>query len=237
MWSIVATSRLTEQYVRAYCRGMAKASNRDRILSEGLRVVHERGFIGASVRDIIQAAGVSHGSFTNHFASKEAFCLEVLDIYFDAGRVVMQNTLLNRAIDPIARIAAYVEANIDDVAKFGFKNGCLIGNFSIETTEHSDVIRSRLVAIYDEIQAAIGAALDSAKASGQLAESTDTSVLAGFIVASLQGAILRSKVERQLQPLEQFKTVLFGMIMARPRAGDTASGGAMAVSKRASRSK
>src|SRR5690242_9670269 len=58
---------------------MPKPSHRETILTEGLRVVHERGFAGASVRDIIEAAGVPQGSFTNHFASKEAFCLEVLD--------------------------------------------------------------------------------------------------------------------------------------------------------------
>lgn len=87
---------------------MARASNRDRILAEGFRVVHERGFIGASVRGIVEAAGVPQGSFTNHFASKEDFCLEVLDIYVDAGRAVMQDTLLNTAREPLNRIAAYV---------------------------------------------------------------------------------------------------------------------------------
>src|SRR6267378_8526978 len=61
---------------------MSKPSNRDKILTEGLRVVHERGFAGASVRDIVEAAKVPQGSFTNHFASKEAFCLEILDLYF-----------------------------------------------------------------------------------------------------------------------------------------------------------
>ena len=55
---------------------MSKSSNREKILTEGLRVVHERGYTGASVRDIVEAAGVPQGSFTNHFISKEAFCLE-----------------------------------------------------------------------------------------------------------------------------------------------------------------
>ena len=54
---------------------MAKLTNRDKILSAGVRVVHERGFGGASVRDIVQAAGVPQGSFTNHFATKDAFGL------------------------------------------------------------------------------------------------------------------------------------------------------------------
>ena len=64
---------------------MPKPSHRQTILTEGLRVVLERGFCGASVRDVVQAAGVPHGSFTNHFVSKEAFGLEILlDRLFDA---------------------------------------------------------------------------------------------------------------------------------------------------------
>jgi hypothetical protein len=55
---------------------VSRSPNREKILTEGLRVVHERGFAGASVRDIVEAAKVPQGSFTNHFASKEAFCLE-----------------------------------------------------------------------------------------------------------------------------------------------------------------
>jgi TetR/AcrR family transcriptional repressor of nem operon len=57
---------------------VAKPSNREKILTEGLRVVHERGFAGASVRDIVEAAKVPQGSFTNHFASKEAFASKSL---------------------------------------------------------------------------------------------------------------------------------------------------------------
>src|SRR5439155_21507709 len=64
-----------------YHVGMSRPSNKDKILTDGLRLVHARGFGASSVRDITQAAGVPQGSFTNHFASKEAFGLEVLERY------------------------------------------------------------------------------------------------------------------------------------------------------------
>ena len=57
--------------------------------------MHERGYAGASVRDIVQAAGVPQGSFTNHFASKEAFGLEILDLYFATSCEVRRETLGN----------------------------------------------------------------------------------------------------------------------------------------------
>jgi TetR/AcrR family transcriptional regulator, transcriptional repressor for nem operon len=52
---------------------MPKPSHREKLLTAGLQVVFEQGYCGASVRDIVQAAGVPQGSFTNHFRSKEAF--------------------------------------------------------------------------------------------------------------------------------------------------------------------
>ena len=71
---------------------MPKPSHRETLLTAGLQVVFERGYCGASVRDIVQAAGVPQGSFTNHFRSKEAFCLEVLERYFDLVRQNIEKT-------------------------------------------------------------------------------------------------------------------------------------------------
>jgi TetR/AcrR family transcriptional regulator, transcriptional repressor for nem operon len=56
---------------------MPRPSNKEKLLTDGLQLVHQRGFGATSVRDTTQAAGVPQGSFTNHFASKEAFGLEI----------------------------------------------------------------------------------------------------------------------------------------------------------------
>src|SRR5277367_1024386 len=88
---------------------MPKPSNREKILTEGLRMVHEHGFANASVRDIVQAAGVPQGSFTNHFASKEAFGLEILEIYRENTRANIADTLRNDARKPLERLAAYID--------------------------------------------------------------------------------------------------------------------------------
>src|ERR1700685_4555484 len=78
-------------YDRSICT-MSRISNRDKLLDKGLQVVLQRGYVGASVRDIVEAAGVPQGSFTNHFASKEAFSLEVLELYFADSCVMMRDT-------------------------------------------------------------------------------------------------------------------------------------------------
>src|SRR3981189_2885020 len=104
---------------------MPKPSNREKILTKGLRVVHERGFAGSSVRDIVQAAGVPQGSFTNHFASKEAFGLEVLELYHLAAREVISATLSNPALPPLRRLRAWCEAQLERLRSDDMRRGCL----------------------------------------------------------------------------------------------------------------
>src|SRR5258708_29822183 len=96
-----------------HIRVMAKPSNREKILTEGLRVVHERGFGASSVRDIVQAAGVPQGSFTNHFASKEAFGLEVLARYIAMTDAAVTATLRNDALAPLPRLRRWIEGQIE----------------------------------------------------------------------------------------------------------------------------
>src|ERR1700716_540248 len=101
---------------------VSRISNKDRILANGLQVVLERGYVGASVRDIVEAAGVPQGCFTNHFASKEAFLLEILDLYFANSRVVIGETLRKDALPPLKRLRAYVDASITAIRKHDTKN-------------------------------------------------------------------------------------------------------------------
>jgi TetR/AcrR family transcriptional repressor of nem operon len=190
-----------------------KPSNREKILTAGLRVVHERGFAGASVRDIVEAAKVPQGSFTNHFASKEAFCLEILDLYFAGTRAMIHATLRNESLPPLKRVRAFVDAQINYLKRNGWQNGCLVGNFSAEASEHSEVIRKRIVQIFEEMRLSVVYCLRGAVKSGDLSRKNDCDELAGFLIASLQGAILQSKVERTAVPTERFKRLLFSTLL------------------------
>lgn len=195
---------------------MSKPSNREKILSEGMRVVLERGFNGASVRDIVQAAGVPQGSFTNHFASKEAFGLEILAIYFDNVRTLIQATLRNEFLPPLQGLRAFVDANKARLCDEGMQNGCLSGNFSAEAGDHHANIRISLREIFAEVRRSIAWCLRRAIRQGALPADTASDVIAGFVVSALQGAILLAKVEHNLQPIEQFEYVLFGLALRRP---------------------
>ena len=165
------------------------------------------------MRDIVRAAGVPQGSFTNHFTSKEAFAQEVLDLYFSMVRNNIDKTLRNDALPPLRRLGAWIDVQIAFLKKEEFRSGCLIGNFSIETSEQSEVIRRRLSEMFRDINESIVYCLKSAVDAGELSASTDIGEVASFLYSSWQGAVLQSKVELSIKPLERFKRVLFSQIL------------------------
>jgi TetR/AcrR family transcriptional repressor of nem operon len=175
--------------------------------------VHQQGFGGASVRDIIGAAGVPQGSFTNHFASKEAFGLEVLNLYYDAAKARMNETLLDESVAPLKRLRKWVVSIKTAVGEGDSKVGCMLGNFSAEATNCDGCIRKRLAEIFDEMGAAITTCLKAAVKAKELPAAFKCAETAGFILSSIQGSILLSKAHRDLGPIEQFEQVLFSKVL------------------------
>ncbi|OYU46858.1 MAG: TetR family transcriptional regulator [Rhizobiales bacterium PAR1] len=53
-----------------------KQENHDRIVTIASEMFRERGFDGVGVADLMERAGLTHGGFYNHFASKEALIAE-----------------------------------------------------------------------------------------------------------------------------------------------------------------
>jgi TetR/AcrR family transcriptional repressor of nem operon len=199
---------------------MSRPSNKEKLLSDGLRVVHQRGFGASSVRDIVQAAGVPQGSFTNHFASKEAFGLEILERYREMTSAAVTTTLRNDALPPLRRLRAWIDGQLEYLRKDDMRRGCLYGNLSAEASEESEAIRTRVASVFAENQASVAYCLEAAIDAGELAPNTDVQELAGFIVSSLQGAILVAKAQRSPVPVERFERVLFRDLLPQ---GDPAS--------------
>jgi TetR/AcrR family transcriptional repressor of nem operon len=192
---------------------MKKQTNREKILIAGLRVVHDHGFGGAGVRDIVAAAGVPQGSFSNNFVSKEEFGLEILDLYFADLCQMVKETLENETIPPLQRLFNYIEENKKSVMVNDGRSGCLLGNFSAETTGRSEEIRRRLVECFNELQSAIETCLKAAVKTGDLPRSSKCHEIASFVISSMQGAILLSKTRHDSAPIDNFRKILFSAVL------------------------
>jgi TetR/AcrR family transcriptional regulator, transcriptional repressor for nem operon len=180
------------------------------------------GYHGASVRDICAAAGAPHGSFTNHFRSKEAFAVEVLDQYFDYLKGLVREALNDETLTPRQRLKRYLDIITDKLECDRWMIGCLIGDFSLQASSHSKLLRQRLDAIFQEWRALFARCIAAAQCAGEIDSQFEATELAEFLLASWEGAILRMKVERSPAALERFKTIVFETVFQQPRASAAA---------------
>ena len=195
---------------------MARPSLREKILDAGLHVMFRNGYNGTGVRDICAAAKAPQGSFTNHFRSKEAFAIEVLDRYFAYVQNLVGNALGNPKRSPRARLKRYLDVISGKLAADEFQRGCLIADFSLEAAPHSEKLRQRLLEIFAEWRAPFAACIAEAQASGEIDKAFAADELAEFLLASWHGAILRMKVERSAAPLQRFKRIAFATVFKEP---------------------
>lgn len=188
---------------------MSKPSLRENILKAGLQVMFRSGYQGATVRDICAAAGAPHGSFTNHFRSKEAFAKEVLDRYFANLCGYVKDALDDTSLTPRQRLKRYLEIISDVLEADRWNRGCLIGDLSLQASSESELLRARLEAIFQEWRTPFAACIAEAQSAGEIDATFEPLELAEFLLASWEGAILRMKVERSPAALNRFKTILF----------------------------
>src|SRR5207302_1923905 len=196
---------------------MGRHSLRDDILQAGLRVMFRSGYHRASVRDICAAARAPQGSFTNHFRSKEAFALEVLDQYFDYLKGLVSEALNDETFTPRQRLERYLDVITDKLERDRWMIGCLIGDFSLQASAHSKPLRKRLDAIFQEWRALFAGCIAAGQSAGEIESNFEATDLAEFLLASWEGAILRMKVERSPAALERFKAIVFETVFKQPR--------------------
>ena len=202
---------------------MGRPSLREKILESGVRTLHENGFVSSGIREITAAAGVPQGSFTNHFRSKEAFGVAVLERYYQGVEATIAGTLRDESLSPVARLHAYFDAVTARLEGADWRHGCLIGNMSLEASEHSEALRERLVAVLDAIAAAFAETVRAAQAAGQMRADFEAEEIASALMSSWQGAMLWMKVQRSAGAIERFKRVTLAAFLTHATATPPAS--------------
>jgi len=193
---------------------MPRQSHREKIISSGVESVRRHGFASLGVREIVAAAGVPQGSFTNHFRSKEAFGMAVLDRYYEnAIGDVIARTVGDRARPPVERITAYFGAITALFSEVDWRYGCLLGNMGLEGSEHSEPIRKRLTEIFVAWTVPFVEALRAAQDDGAVRLDLTAQEIADFLMAAWQGSMLRMKIDRSRDPLDLFRKVVLATVL------------------------
>ena len=187
---------------------MARPSVKQQIIDAGLAELHAHGYAACSVADITNAAGAPKGSFYNHFASKEDFAVEAVRRYFEVSGwpASFEST------SAVARLRAGFTALSDGARDRGYSRGCMWGNLANEVADHSAAIRGELAEGLDAWSAIVTELVDQAQRTGEISLTGDPARLGRFIVNAWEGALMRSRVVRGGQPIDDFFEMIFGSL-------------------------
>ena len=186
---------------------LANPEIRNRLLTNGGRVIHYFGFNGSGVQDIAAAADVPKGSFYSYFDSKETFVTEVLEAYWASIEHRHGKVMYDARIRPLERIERFFELQVGDHGAQDFKLGCLVGNLSLELSNVSGEVRKALEGVLARWEGMIAACLEEARIRQEVVPDWDSAQLAAVIVEGWEGAVLRSKVERNGDGCRRFLQV------------------------------
>jgi TetR/AcrR family transcriptional regulator, transcriptional repressor for nem operon len=193
---------------------MAKANVRERLLEAGLETLHRRGFNGCGVQEIASTAGVPKGSFYNHFESKEELGAAVIERYWKQRAGSALRLLDEPEFGPRERLRRYFSALADKMGKRAYSGGCLIGNLGAELSDQSELIRVGVEAAFAKWVEALELCIREGQSGGAIRADIDAAVLASFLINAWEGAVLRAKVVKNSAPLEEFKQIVFGNLLA-----------------------
>lgn len=188
------------------------ADARERLLREGVAMLTERGFSAVGLDEVLGAVGVPKGSFYHYFGSKAEFGLTLVDAYAAYFARKLDRWFLDESLSPLARLRGFVADARAGMARFDYRRGCLVGNLGQEVSALPDPFRDRLACVFADWEARTAACLAAAKRAGEIAPHADCARLAAFFWIGWEGAVLRAKLERGPEPLDQFADGFFALI-------------------------
>ena len=189
---------------------MARPSLREKLASSAVNTLHTHGFKGCSIQDITDAAGVPKGSFFNHFENKEDLAIDALRRYLEGTRI---DVLFEEGVRPLDRLKNHFSFLSGRLLENGFERGCMLGLFAAEMSREYPRMRDELRTVFARWCDTVASVLREAQAAGDVDPRHDADEMARFLVNAWEGAMIRLKITRDRQPIDDFMSTAFKALL------------------------
>jgi len=190
---------------------------RKQIIEGFFKVVAEKGFAGASIREITEAAGVSKGVLHHYFVNKEAMVLGVMGHVLETYMSEFSEGLGGR--ESAADQMEFFFSWFQDIGRFDMEFSRAWMEFWILSKTNA-AIAEALRDCYGQITETLAEIIRKGIASGEFAK-VDPLVTANTIVASLEGTTTLWVVNPKATPIEAINDQIAKIFLdyLKPRQG------------------
>jgi TetR/AcrR family transcriptional repressor of nem operon len=173
---------------------------RRRIVEAAASIFNKRGYEGSSLNDLMEATGLKKGGIYRHFSSKEELAAEAFDYTWEAAwnaRLLHVDEKAN-GIEKLKQLIANFVDHRSPVS-----GGCPVLNTAIDADDGNSVLRAHVLKALRSWVARLQTIVKQAQTRGEAGDGVDPKAVATLIVASLEGALMMSRLERNEEPLRR----------------------------------
>jgi TetR/AcrR family transcriptional regulator, transcriptional repressor for nem operon len=166
---------------------------RRKIVEAAAPIFNKRGYEGSSLSELMQATGLKKGGIYRHFSSKEELASEAFDYTWETAwncRLLHVDEKAN-GIEKLKQLIANFVEQRSPVA-----GGCPILNTAIDADDGNLVLRAHVAKALRSWLRHLQTMVDQARAHGETQPKVDPEAVATLIVASLEGALMMSRIQR-----------------------------------------
>ncbi|WP_041790009.1 TetR/AcrR family transcriptional regulator [Rhodoferax ferrireducens] len=120
-------------------RTAAKEASHERIVDAAARAIRRSGYDGTGVADIMKEAGLTHGAFYAHFASREAMLAEAADRAGAEANAAAASVIA--AVPPERALQALMQVYLSKEHLESIETGCPISALGSEMPRQSPEVR------------------------------------------------------------------------------------------------
>jgi AcrR family transcriptional regulator len=195
---------------------MNTSETKTALLQAAKRLVLERGYAGASVRELASASGTNLGAVNYHFGSRENLLNQaILEFFLEWGEQVGEADV-DSAAEPLAQLAARARPMVARIAEAQplfvmFLEGVL-------QSRHAPELQDQLAAHYAEQRRRAGEHIAASQDGGALSARM-VEVAASYMLAVADGMQLQALLEPEAVPTGEELAAFYEGLAAAARAG------------------
>jgi len=171
---------------------------RRRIVTKAATLFNQRGYEGSSMAELMEATGLEKGGIYRHFSSKEELAAEAFDYAWQEAVNARTHDLdsISNSVDRLKQfVANFVER------RPSVPGGCPLLNTTIDADDGNPVLRKRARRALDGWLNDLSAIVGGGIKRKEIRREVNPKTLAALIIASLEGALMISRLERNDEAL------------------------------------
>jgi len=168
-------------------------ATKETILKKSGVLFNTQGYKSTSISEITDATGFTKGAIYRHFESKDALEIETLNYLSSLMFQKLRERIKEKATagDKLRSIFHFFESYTSNPP---LKGGCPLLNAAVEADDSNPALRRAALKILNGLRDAIVVMLETGIKYKQIKTGIDKEQYATLIIASLEGAIMMSKL-------------------------------------------